>query len=136
MTSWYESHIDRQIREAQERGEFDNLPGAGKPLSGIDGNYDENWWLKDLVRREDIHGGVPATLALRKEVEDLPETIVQKKTEWSVRKTVTELNERIPRARRGLIDGPPVFLATFDVEEIVQLWRDASAGPAVTDRPA
>ena len=62
MTNWYESHVDRQIREAQERGEFDNLPGAGKPIPGIGGNYDENWWLKELLRREDIHGGVPPTL--------------------------------------------------------------------------
>src|ERR671931_357603 len=29
-----ESAVEKQIREAQERGEFDNLPGAGKPLSG------------------------------------------------------------------------------------------------------
>lgn len=29
--SW-ESWIDEAIRDAQERGEFDNLPGAGKPL--------------------------------------------------------------------------------------------------------
>ena len=28
----WESWIDQQIREAQERGEFDNLPGKGKPL--------------------------------------------------------------------------------------------------------
>ena len=27
-----ESWIDQQIREAQERGEFDNLPGKGRPL--------------------------------------------------------------------------------------------------------
>ena len=26
------SWMDQQIREAQERGEFDNLPGTGKPL--------------------------------------------------------------------------------------------------------
>jgi len=28
----WESEIERQIREAMERGEFDNLPGKGKPL--------------------------------------------------------------------------------------------------------
>ena len=28
----WESWIDRQIREAQERGDFDNLPGKGQPL--------------------------------------------------------------------------------------------------------
>ena len=29
--SW-DNYIEEQIRDAQERGEFDNLPGAGKPL--------------------------------------------------------------------------------------------------------
>jgi hypothetical protein len=132
MTNWYESHIDRQIREAQERGEFDNLPGAGKPIPGIDGNYDENWWLKELVRREDVHGGVPPTIALRKEVEDLREKVIQMRTERSVRKTVNDLNERILSARRSHIAGPPVYLPTFDVEEIVQFWRNAKADPAAT----
>ena len=33
----WESAIDKQIREAQQRGDFDNLPGAGKPLT------DEPW---------------------------------------------------------------------------------------------
>jgi hypothetical protein len=127
MTSWYESLVDRQIREAQERGEFDNLPGAGRPLPGIDENYDENWWLKELVRRENITGAVPASLLLRKEAEDLLQTISKKKTESSVRKTVVDLNERILRARRGLVDGPPVVLHTFDVEEVVQAWRDRRA---------
>jgi DnaJ family protein C protein 28 len=28
----WESTVERQIREAMERGEFDNLPGKGKPL--------------------------------------------------------------------------------------------------------
>jgi DnaJ family protein C protein 28 len=28
----WEKWVDQQIREAQERGEFDNLPGTGKPL--------------------------------------------------------------------------------------------------------
>jgi DnaJ family protein C protein 28 len=28
----WETWIDQQIREAQERGEFDNLPGSGQPL--------------------------------------------------------------------------------------------------------
>jgi hypothetical protein len=28
----WESAVDKQIREAQERGEFDNLPGQGRPL--------------------------------------------------------------------------------------------------------
>ena len=50
----YESWIDRQIREAQERGEFDNLRGAGKPIKGLGGREDENWWIKGLIERENM----------------------------------------------------------------------------------
>jgi DnaJ family protein C protein 28 len=32
LTRSWESWIDEQIRQAQERGEFDGLPGKGKPL--------------------------------------------------------------------------------------------------------
>jgi Domain of unknown function (DUF1992) len=40
--SW-ESWIDRQVREAEERGEFDDLPGAGRPIPGLDKPFDELW---------------------------------------------------------------------------------------------
>jgi hypothetical protein len=124
MTSWYESRIDRQIREAQERGEFDDLPGTGKPLPGHGEPYDENWWIKDLVRRENITGVLPASLALRKEADDLLQAVARLTTESAVRALVTDLNKRIARARRGLIDGPPVVLSTFDVDDVVRAWRD------------
>ncbi|MBL8926482.1 MAG: DUF1992 domain-containing protein, partial [Pseudonocardia sp.] len=39
----HETFVERQIRLAQERGEFDDLPGNGKPLPGLDGPDDENW---------------------------------------------------------------------------------------------
>ncbi len=34
---FYYDYIEEQIRQAQERGEFDNLPGTGKPLR-LEGN--------------------------------------------------------------------------------------------------
>ncbi len=125
MTSWYESLIDRQIREAQERGEFDNLPGAGKPLPGHGEEYEEDWWIKELIRRENITGVLPASLRLRREVEDLMRTVATKKTEAAVRRVVADLNERILRAQRGHLDGPPVVLSTVDADEIVAAWRAA-----------
>lgn len=45
----FENWVDRQIREAMERGEFDNLPGAGKPLE-LDPS--EDWWIKAKMARE------------------------------------------------------------------------------------
>lgn len=45
----YETALDRAIREAAERGEFDNLPGSGKPLP-IRHSGDPDWWLKQARR--------------------------------------------------------------------------------------
>jgi hypothetical protein len=48
--------VERQIREAIARGEFDALPGAGKPLPDLDRQYEPAWWAKRFVersRRED-----------------------------------------------------------------------------------
>jgi hypothetical protein len=125
MMDRYESSIDRQIREAQERGEFDDLPGAGKPLPGHGEIYDENWWLRDLVRRENLTGVLPPTLTLRKELEDLPDTLAAKKSESAVRAVVADLNERVEKARRGLLTGPPVLVHRVDVEAAVREWRAA-----------
>jgi len=123
MSSWYESHIDRQIREAQEQGQFDNLPGAGKPLPDRGELYDEDWWIRDLARREGLPGGVPPTLRLRREVEDLPSLLPTLRTEERVRAVVTDLNTRIEQARRGLLEGPPTILAALDVDAVLRDWR-------------
>jgi hypothetical protein len=127
MTDRYESIVDRQIREAQERGEFDDLPGSGKPLPGYGQGYDEDWWVKDWVRRENITGVLPTTLRLRRQAEDLMRTLAKEPTESSVRRLVSDLNERLNRARRGLVDGPPVVLPLLDADEVVQAWRAGRA---------
>lgn len=44
--------MERQIREAMERGEFERLPGAGKPIEGLDRPYDPAWWTRSWLRRE------------------------------------------------------------------------------------
>lgn len=47
-----ESAIDQQIREAMERGDFDNLRGKGKPLNlARDPNVPEDWELAFNVLR-------------------------------------------------------------------------------------
>lgn len=121
--SGYESWIDRQIREAQERGEFDDLPGAGKPIKGLTGRQDENWWVKGLMERENLAPVLPTSLSLRKESESLLERVLQERTERAVRQIVDDLNQRIVDSRRRRVDGPPIFLRTFDVEDVVRQWR-------------
>ena len=124
MTTWYESSIDRQLREAQERGEFDNLKGAGQPLPGYGSEYDEDWWVKDWVRREgDSAGALPPTLALRREREDLERIIDRKPSEQAVREYVAAFNEQLRKARAGLLDGPPTLLPPVDADDAVRGWR-------------
>ena len=125
MAHWYESAIERQLREARERGEFDNLKGAGKPLSDAGQEYSEDWWVKDWLEREGATAGVvPATLALRREVDELAEKVDRLRTEREVREYVAELNERIRKARVGLMDGPPVVLPPRDADAVVAGWRE------------
>jgi len=129
MVHWYESSIDRQLREAQERGEFDNLEGLGKPLPDAGREYEEDWWVKDWLRREGAGSGVlPPTLALRREVEDLPKIVDRLRYEAAVRERVAEVNERIRRAGVGLLDGPSVVLKPLDADDVVRGWRERRAG--------
>ena len=67
----YETAVEKQIREAQELGAFDDLPGKGKPLPGIDGPDDELWWVKNMIRREGLSTDLllPPSIQLRKEID-------------------------------------------------------------------
>ena len=103
----YEGWVDRLVREAIERGEFDNLPGQGRPIRGLNGRDDENWWVKGYLEREQLPLPLPTSLALRKEVMTLPETLADIRDEQSVREIVADLNHRIAESYRRRLDGPP-----------------------------
>ncbi|WP_037063261.1 DUF1992 domain-containing protein, partial [Pseudonocardia acaciae] len=126
MNGWsrYESVVDQQIRLAQERGDFDDLPGKGKPLPGLDGPDDELWWVRGYLRREGLSGDalLPPSLQLRKEVERLPETVRELRSERAVRDVVSELNRRIADWLRTP-SGPAVPLRPVDADEVVARWR-------------
>ena len=119
----YESWVERQVREAIERGEFDNLPGAGRPLPGINGREDENWWVKSLLEREQLPMPLPTALALRREVADLPQTLAVVPDERTVRDIIEDLNQRIRDSHRRRVDGPPGVVKPVDVEQTVTDWR-------------
>lgn len=120
----FETALDRQIREAQERGAFDDLPGAGKPIPDLDAPRDELWWVKQLMRREKV-SLLPPSLALRKEVEDVGQTVSAMRTESAVRELVAGLNARIAAATRTPPPGPPLNLRSLDAERVVRDWRGA-----------
>jgi hypothetical protein len=43
--------IDEIIMKAHENGEFENLPGAGKPIPGAGKPDDELWWFRSWLKR-------------------------------------------------------------------------------------
>jgi Domain of unknown function (DUF1992) len=125
--SW-ESWIDRQVRQGMEDGEFDGLPGHGKPLRDLDRPRDELWWVRDKLRREGV-SYLPPTLALRKDVEDARAAIESMTTEAEVRQILAEINERIRQTNGQATAGPPSNLMPLDVEDTVARWRAARATP-------
>jgi hypothetical protein len=114
--------VDLQVRQAMERGDFDDLPGAGKPLE-LDETHDPNWWIKKLVERENV-AVLPPSLALRKEDAELDGTLDKVQTEADVRRHVTDFNERVVAARYRLPEGPPLVTMPRDVDETVTAWQE------------
>ncbi|MFE2880276.1 DUF1992 domain-containing protein [Streptomyces roseus] len=123
----FESWVDRQIREAAERGEFERLPGYGKPLASIDAPYDELWWIKGKMHREGF-AALPPALALRKEAEDALEAARTAPSERRARAILTEINEKIRAALRRPPPGPPLRLAEFDVDAVLGTRREGRTG--------
>ena len=123
FTSW----IDQQVAEAERRGVFDDLPGAGKPLNlrpgTADGDYGQAW-LRDYARREGVSADemLPTPLRLRREIERLAETAGEFRSEQEVREAAADLNRRIVEWRRIPV-GPPVHVRLVNADDLVARWR-------------
>ena len=125
----FESSIEAQIREAAERGEFDELPGKGAPQSDLEQASDPLWWAKELVRREKL-SLLPPALEVRRKVERLGEGLAELPSEARVREAVGALNAEIRRLNRGASSGPPTRQAPLDREALVAEWRALRGGAA------
>jgi hypothetical protein len=118
-----EQWVDLQIQEAMKRGDFDNLPGAGKPIEGLGATHDPDWWLKKLVEREKI-SVLPPALQLRKDDAELDARLDGHTAESEVRRILEEFNARVMRARYTPVDGPPLITMPRDLEAEVTAWRE------------
>lgn len=119
----WESFVDRQIREAQERGEFDDLAGHGKPLPDLYRPRDELWWIRRKMKEEGL-SYVPPGLQARKEREDALERVVRARTVREVRQIVAEVNTLIRRANREALFGPATTTSPLDEDEVVRRWHE------------
>lgn len=144
----YESVVDQEIRQAEERGDFADLPGLGKPLRGLDRADDDLWWVKDYLMREDLptEALLPTPLLLRREKERLPEIVRELPSEQAVRELVGAFNKRVLAELRGPA-GPWRPVGPASTEALVAEWRaahkarvavvaDAPGSPAADSGPA
>lgn len=147
-TTW-ESVTERIIREAQERGEFDDLPAHGRPLRVDDNPYAGDMalafhllrnagvappWIetdKEARRLRDVHDALlrrawlaplPIRATLRRELE---QTVADHDA------TVRRLNSEAPSVRnhRRLI-GRETALAALDAA-----FRGETSGPGTDEQP-
>ena len=118
----WESFTERKIREAQSEGAFANLPGFGQPIPGIDEPAEENWWVRDKLRREQLslpHPVLEARLCKERELAALP----RMGSEQEVRRRMQRLNEQIRAAHFSHLPGPADGVLPVDIEAAVAQWR-------------
>jgi hypothetical protein len=137
----FESWIDRQVREAEERGMFKDLPGRGKPLNirPNGGDYGQAW-ARDYALREGVPAEemLPTPLRLRREAERLEAEVGAMASEADVLEAVSDLNRRIVDWRK-MPDGPPVHVRLVSKDAMLEAWRAArrpraaGASPSVED---
>jgi len=121
--SW-ESWVDQQIAQGVARGDFENLPGKGKPLQGLGDFHDDDWWLKAKLRAERL-SYLPPTLRVRKELEEAREAIAAARREEVVRGIIDDINTKIRDMNRRGAEGPPSTVMPLDVESVVSQWRQS-----------
>ncbi len=133
-------YVETAIQQAVRRGEFDNLPGVGKPLEGLGTSHDPDWWIRRKIQTEKLTGLGPPALLLRTEDGEFDERVDALSREQDVREYVEDFNRRVREARRQLQGGPPVVTPTRDVDAAVAEWRvrraaraAAAASPAPVD---
>ena len=136
----FETWVDSQISRAQARGDFADLPGAGKPLPRRTSEESTYQWVIDKARQEniDVLGMLPPALALRKEREDLPRRAAALPSETAVRTLAEDFNERVRLFWRRPQEGPAVPVGLADADELVDAWRALRPEPVAvpSQRPS
>ena len=116
--------VESAIAQAIRQGQFDDLPGAGKPIPGLSATHDPDWWIRRKIESENLTGLGPPALLLRTEHAGLDDALDALRTEREVREHLDDFNRRVIEARRQLLGGPPVITPTVDVDERVAEWQE------------
>lgn len=121
------ARIEGAIDQAIARGDFDDLPGAGKPLN-LPSRHDPDWWIKQRLEEGDVDRDalLPPVVLLRREHDRRDETLAELSDERSVREYARDYTERV-HADRGANPLARMLAPELDPEEAVARWRELRA---------
>lgn len=119
--------IETAIQVAIRRGDFDDLPGAGKPIEGLGTHHDPDWWIRRKIEQENLTGLGPPAILLRTEDRELDDQLDLLGREADVRSVLEDFNRRVIEARRQLQGGPPVVTSPRDIDAEVAAWAERRA---------
>ena len=128
-TSDRAAFVEVAIQQAIRRGDFDDLPGAGKPLD-LGRPNDPDWWIRRKIESERLTGLGPPAIMLRAEDAELDDRLDAMGSDHDVREHLEDFNRRVRHARMQLLGGPPVVTALRDVDAEVGRWRERRAARA------
>lgn len=115
----YRDFVEDQLREAMERGEFEDLPGRGRRLEL--GDDSPNWWarrkMEELKRQDEVTELLRRLEQTRDRIWSLPD-------EASVSSAARALNREIEEVNPGLREEER--LRPLDPEAAVATWRKMS----------
>src|SRR4051794_12579910 len=121
----FETWVDQQIAQAQARGGFENLAGAGRPLPRRSGDQSSYDWALEWARRENggADGMLPPGLALREERDGLPGGVAHPPSAAAVRALGGGFHApgaapwRRPAERAAAVPG------MADLDTLLEHWR-------------
>jgi hypothetical protein len=119
----FETWVDQQITQAQQKGAFEGL--AGRPLPRREREQSSYEWALEWARRENggTDGMLPPGLALRKERDGLPEVVAALPSEAAVRALVENYNARVAAHWRRPADRADVVPGMADLDALLAHWR-------------
>jgi hypothetical protein len=134
----FETWVDSQIAQGMARGDFDDLPGAGKPLPWRSPDETAYEWVLEKARKEnlDLLGMLPPGIRLRRERDLLPTSVADLSDEGAVRALADDYNRRVEEFWRRPQFTPDAVPGLCDVETLVADWRATRPpGPAPAPPP-
>ncbi len=114
--------IPSAIDKAAADGVFENLPLAGTPLN-LPPSDDPMWWIRQRLEDDDVDRDalLPPVVLLRREHDEMKETVGLLRTEAEVRAHIADYNERVLR-NRWESPHPTLLAPELDADAWVQWW--------------